>query len=77
MKIFSFFSLFLTVVISVLFSGQIIANATQPTAKVDFYYSKTYPHCAEEKPLLSYIDQQLVSVFFTPSLSDELLFLER
>lgn len=47
----------LTVVITFAFSSQTSVIAEQPTVTIDFYYSKTCPHCAEQKPLLNYIEE--------------------
>jgi len=46
-----------TVIITLFFSSQTSVIAEQATVIVDFYYSKTCPHCAAEKPLLNYIEE--------------------
>jgi len=46
-----------TVIITLFFSTQMSVIAEQATVTVDFYYSKTCPHCAAEKPLLNYIEE--------------------
>lgn len=47
----------LTVILTFFFSNQIAVNAEKATVTVDFYYTKTCPHCAKEKPLLDYIER--------------------
>ncbi|AFZ45535.1 hypothetical protein PCC7418_3421 [Halothece sp. PCC 7418] len=47
----------LTIILTLLFSSQTSVIAEQETVTVDFYYSKTCPHCAEQKPLLNYIEE--------------------
>jgi glutaredoxin/MFS family permease len=46
-----------TLIITLFFSSQTSVIAEQTTVIVDFYYSKTCPHCAAEKPLLNYIEE--------------------
>ena len=46
----------LTVMMTLFLSSQTAVIAEQAKVNVDFYYSKTCPHCAEQKPLLDYIE---------------------
>lgn len=47
----------LTLVTTLFFSNHPALFAEPATVQVDFYYSKTCPHCAKQKPLMTYIDQ--------------------
>ena len=49
--------LVLTFTTTLFLSSQASVIAEKATVTIDFYYSITCPHCAEEKPLLDYIEE--------------------